>query len=663
MAEPHPSFFSSVFFVREREEECVELSIHPTHQLLINRSTNYQSIDQLTINRSIHQSINQSMDRSSLALQTAREWFMFWSARQQQQPSSSSSSSNIPPLSSSNIPPLSSPPLLILRLKPTDELINLIRERHWDAVRQRLVTHPSDARYGVATTTSTITTTTTTKTTTPLHQALVHRAPHDIILTLVDAVPSAVWTPDAQGWTPLHHVLLYPPSTSTSTSTTSIATTLWLIRRGGHRAASLHTSSSCGSSSSSSSSSSSGAMIGAPLHVACRHFASRPILHALLAMAPEQVTRPNAAGQTPATLLWKAAMKQLERSSSSSSLFSSSEHSNHHHHHNHQHNHTLLQTLLDILSLMMLAAEGRLAEDPFMPADQPPQEQPSSSSSSSSSSSPPCLHKVLAFQHAHAPDTDYVRLVLQLYPDSARYPCRVPHCCNSNNNKSNNNNNNHPNLPLHTAAALSYQPSPVAHLPPSLRKHLPSHLHIQDPMLQVLQAYPPAAARPNHQGRLPLVIALSQGKRGSWVLQSNHRHGPCPPTPNHHHQDGGIQQLLLAYPDSVMRRDPLTALYPLQVAAEAAALVRSPPPLPSPSPSLPSRQDPHNPTQDEQHHSSAMLVTWDAQAESTLFHLARAWPHQIMVAAAATSSSDAIRTTTMSISYAHPTGRSTKPTW
>jgi hypothetical protein len=159
---------------------------------------------------------------------------------------------------------------------PTEELFLRIRSRDWSAVGQRLMEYPWDAQCRLD----------SGNRATPLHLALMHRAPIGIISMLIDAYPKALVLQDSEGWSPMHVNILYGSEEDIS---------LLLIRRGGPLAASLHSR-----------------FVGSPLHLACRHGSSFRILKELVCTNPEQVTVPNEAGTTVPNVLWKSFLRRCQ---------------------------------------------------------------------------------------------------------------------------------------------------------------------------------------------------------------------------------------------------------------------------------------------------------------------------------------------------------------
>ena len=90
------------------------------------------------------------------------------------------------------------------------------------------------------------------------------------------------------------------------------------------------------------------------------------------------------------------------------------------------------------------------------------------------------------------------------------------------------------NLPLHIAASA---PPYESTIPPELAPGRPIHL--------LLNRSPQGAMRVNQEGRLPIHLALESGKT----------------------LDNGVDALVDAFPESVRMRDPVTLLYPFQMAA------------------------------------------------------------------------------------------------
>jgi ankyrin repeat protein len=227
-------------------------------------------------------------------------------------------------------------------------LLILIRQRHWEPALERILQHPLDARFRD-----------TPNRATPLHIALMHRAPHAVIVVLVDAFPTALLLQDTEGWTPLHVNILYGSHEDT---------TMLLIKRGGPMAASLHSK-----------------FVGSPLHLLCRHGGTLTTLQALISTSPEQVTVTNEVGICAPNLLYKSFLRR--------------------------HDLNKLEDVKSIVAQLLLMVhavyqgEIRCAH----PRTRKVELEPS-------------LHQVIHFQCTHAKETDLVRLVLQLYPNLATTP-------------------------------------------------------------------------------------------------------------------------------------------------------------------------------------------------------------------------------------------------
>jgi ankyrin repeat protein len=93
---------------------------------------------------------------------------------------------------------------------PTDTLFHFICKRQWNLVHERILFYPYDAHYRA-------------NLKTPLHLAVMHRAPLRILQLVVDAYPAALYLQDSEGWSPLHVTLLY--------NGTSEDATLYLTQR------------------------------------------------------------------------------------------------------------------------------------------------------------------------------------------------------------------------------------------------------------------------------------------------------------------------------------------------------------------------------------------------------------------------------------------------
>jgi hypothetical protein len=181
----------------------------------------------------------------------------------------------------------------------------------------------------------------------------------------------------------------------------------------------------------------------------------------------------------------------------------------------------------------------------------------------------PSFDQALAFQQRYADETDFVRLLLWFHPriiqDSFEFP-------------------------LHTAAVY------YATQRSMLSASIPGISAPQDPLKHVLDRLTDknlaaASASSDTLGRLPIHFAIATGKR-SWRL-------------------GLLDQLIRLHPDGLLRRDPLTGLYPFQLAAMAN---EETPPIKSPG----------------SHHdctlSSAIV------ALETVYQLLRKSPHVICLA-------------------------------
>jgi hypothetical protein len=335
------------------------------------------------------------------------------------------------------------------RFHPSGQLMRDIQQKNWDAARERLRTCPIDAQFRPKNNRKT-----------PLHVALMNRAPSDVIDMLLEAHPNALFAQDAEGWTPLHVSILYNGRRDDDT-------TRKIIQLGARTGGCLHSR-----------------YVGSPLHLACRHSCSNQVLIELLRVSPNQVRVRNEAGMTPANLLWKSFVrhKSLEEPSDA-------------------------QVLLDQLCLLLVANNGSHTLDRHVI---------------------PSFGQAVEFQQRFADETDFVRLLMRFHPRIIQDPFEFP---------------------LHRAAA--YYPTYRSLLSASV----PGIAATEDPLKHVLDRLTDknlsvASASVDKFGRLPIHYAIATGKR-TWRL-------------------GQLDTLIRLHPDGLHRRDPLTGLYPFQLAAMEA---------------------------------------------------------------------------------------------
>jgi ankyrin repeat protein len=334
------------------------------------------------------------------------------------------------------------------RSRPSGLLMQDIQQKNWDAARGRLRTYAIEAQFRSESSRKT-----------PLHVALMNRAPRDVVDMLLEAHPNALFAQDAEGWTPLHVSILYNVRSDDDTTRN-------IIRLGGRIGGCLHSR-----------------YVGSPLHLACRHSCSHEVLIELLKVSPNQVRVRNEAGMTPANLLWKAFVRHK-------SLKEPSE----------------AQVLLEQLCLLLAASNGSPILDHRVL---------------------PSFDQALAFQQRYADETDFVRVLLWFHPRTLQDPLEIP---------------------LHRAAAYYTTCRSI------ISASIPGSSATQDPMKHVLDRLTDknlaaASASCDTLGRLPIHYAIATGKR-TWRL-------------------GLLDQLIRLHPDGLLRRDPLTGLYPFQLAALA----------------------------------------------------------------------------------------------
>jgi ankyrin repeat protein len=315
-----------------------------------------------------------------------------------------------------------------------DQLVKSIRCRDWPAVQYHLHLFPADANSR----------TVSHNLATPLHLACILRAPHEIITLLVRLYPQALLHQDTQGWTPLHVNLLYG---------TDVETTLFLIHSGGAQPACVQSK-----------------FVGAPLHLACRHWSSARALRALLVQSPDVVTLKTLSGGYPANLLFRSHLR-VSRSiimsgvhaTSAAAAVAAEAHD---------------REFVRQLDMFLIASQGK---KPLFVSETCP--------------SRPHLRDVIVFQNEFAMETNYLLMAMKLYTKSAATEM-VDDMSGS--------------LPLHVA--LRY---PVRAMPQQWPHNVPLPL---EPLKSLIQMCPKqfvvACKRTDSSGRLALHIALDQGRRG-----------------------------------------------------------------------------------------------------------------------------------------------------
>lgn len=357
-------------------------------------------------------------------------------------------------------------------LSPTKILNDNIRARDWDSARIRILSYPWDSAFRSKQLNNA----------TPLHLACLYRAPPDLVQMVLEANPEALFSQDSEGWTPLHVLLLYGSDEETA---------LMLIQRGGSRAASVQSR-----------------IVGAPLHLACRHGCSTAVMRELLKASPAMATTANEYSTKPAKILWHSFSRNAENERLLNTLLENqgevvpeSE------------SHKPMRDLVDQLALLVRASKGNKQHQHHNLI----------------------IHDVLR-QTPLGDLTQYLSLVVLLYPEQTRARDDLG------------------NLPLHNAARnpraceTRYLRRTVSMQSFSFEANARSssiQTH-EDPIDILLQSYPMAASTPNQQGLLPLHIALVDGQR-TWRR--------------------GISSLVEAAPHLLLKRDAVSNLVPFQLAA------------------------------------------------------------------------------------------------
>jgi hypothetical protein len=322
------------------------------------------------------------------------------------------------------------------------QLVKSIRSRDWQAVHCRLRLCPEDANSRIV----------NHNLATPLHLALIFRAPHDIITLLVQLYPQALTHQDTEGWLPLHVNIIYGIDEET---------TLFLIHAGGAQTACVQSK-----------------FVGAPLHLACRHGSSARVLWALLAHRPDVVTLRTASGGYPASLLFRTFLR-VSQSTIMSGVYTTSESAA-----------AAVEAhdrgFVRQLDMFLIASHGK---------NPPPLSKTTCTRNSESKSERPHLRDVIVFQNKFAMETTYLAMAMKLYPhtaatdmlDDASGP-----------------------LPLHVAAQY-----PVRRMPEQLwPREVPVPLDPLKILNQMCpEQFVVACKRTDSLGRLALHVALDRGRR------------------------------------------------------------------------------------------------------------------------------------------------------
>ena len=381
-------------------------------------------------------------------------------------------------------------------LSPTNLLNEKIRARDWDSATVRVLSNPSDAFYRAK------------QMNTTLHLACLYRAPIDLVELILDANPRALLCQDSEGWTPLHVVLLYGNDEDTA---------LLLIRRGGAEAASIQSR-----------------IVGAPLHLACRHGCSTTIIKELLRVNPAMATTPNEFSTKPARILWhqysrnpeneRFLSEQLYQIGNNDNLFRDLP----------EERQETIRGIVDRLELLLLAAKGK-------------QQQRMNGIGGEKSV---IIHDVVvATEDTLGNLTDYLGLIVVLYPEQVRSTDEMGnfplHKAASNRPSNRGGNLRRPvSMPTFTSTGIAAAAATTTTDGQNNNTRLFSSM--EDPVEILVKSYPVAAAIPNNEGVLPLHIALSKGKR-TWRT--------------------GIASMVLAAPQVLLTRDVETKLLPFQLAA------------------------------------------------------------------------------------------------
>ena len=373
---------------------------------------------------------------------------------------------------------------------PTKHLSEKLRARDWDAARSRVLSHPWDACFRAKKQQGG----NKKNNATPLHLACLYRAPYDLVEWILNANPQALFCQDSEGWTPLHVIVLYGNNDKTA---------LLLIRRGGAAAAAIQSK-----------------VVGAPLHLACRHGCSTTVIQELLRANPDMATTANEYSTKPASILWHQYSRNPENEEILLDILSSIN-AEQTREENTQKQDVNTRDLIERLALLLRAAKGK---------------QPMSKSGVSNLE-PDILHDVVMSTDDTVGDLSHVvALIVRAFPGYVRSTDEMG------------------DLPLHKAASRvrSTRSDIKSNTNFHLRRIDPTgRLYRPDPVEYLIRNYPAAARIPNRRGLLPLHIALSKGKR-TWRT--------------------GVSTMVQAAPEVLMTKDTETDLLPFQLAAATATM-------------------------------------------------------------------------------------------
>ena len=342
---------------------------------------------------------------------------------------------------------------------PTRTLIQHIRRRDWNEARMRILTYPYDAYYKTMSGNSS----------TPLHLVCLYRAPINVVELLLEANPTALLAQDAEGWTPVHLVLLYGGDEEIA---------MMLIRRGGAPAASLLSP-----------------YVGSPLHLACRHGSCTRIMDLLLSANQSMASIANENGTKPAAFVWnnfarnplnERIIQQLRQtrqwniSASNTSTENKDDEDESSGNGASPGRQNLQSTVDDLLRRMVLLIRAAKRED---------------DACYDFEVTLSLVYDLLSYQSQLGDLSQVIALIARIFPDQMKYRDTIT--------------GNHP---LH-----------VASLHPSLNSSKHAHLRQYYPRLidpckmesieVLVKSFPLAATTPNHMGELPIHLALKQGKR------------------------------------------------------------------------------------------------------------------------------------------------------
>jgi hypothetical protein len=261
-------------------------------------------------------------------------------------------------------------------------------------------------------------------------------------------------------------------------------TTIMLIRRGGKQAVSMQSR-----------------FVGSPLHLACRHGCSLKILKELVSANCSMAECPNETGLKPLAFVWNNFVRNPENADIMKKLRLTGKWTQEDIVDNRN-----VEDLMDRVRVLLDAVNQQGTSYP----DERDDDDPSI-----------FTHELIKFQEKLGDMSHFIPLAIRLFPDDVKQV------------------DGDGNAALHLAART---PAMVPKPHDYCRYHMPS----DDPLIVLVEAYPEAVKLANHLGEIPLMLALTSGRR-TW--------------------SSGVSSLVQQEPEVLMKYDKSSLLYPFQLAS------------------------------------------------------------------------------------------------